>query len=115
MTLEMRPFERDVVGRLAEGRIPREVLERVFSAPADLDHTGVGYFLTVRDAGLPRDKMVLDTPLLVGRSAGLEVGFVVFIEDHELTLECHGWGTELPDDVRERAFEVTVARQSSAT
>ena len=94
---------------MADGSIAADVLHRVFNASdADCDHTGVGYFLTVRDDGLPSVRIVLDEPLLMGRSNGVEVGFVVFIENHELTLECHGWGVEVPADIREREVVLSV-------
>ena len=111
----MKPFEREAVRLMAEGNIAADVLTRVFNAPkASCEHTGVGYFLTVRDDGLQADRVVLDTPLVHGRVGDIEVGFVVFVEDHQLTLECHGWGDEVPTDIREREVVISVRPRHGA-
>lgn len=107
----MKPFEREAVRLMAEMHIAAEVLARVYDTPAaSCDHTGVGYFLTIRDNGLPTERIVLNEPIVLGRVGAIEVGFVVFVEDHELTLECHGWGEEVPTDIRERDVEVSVTQ-----
>jgi hypothetical protein len=106
----MRAFEQEVVRVLAEAHIPADVLDRVLSStPREYQHTGVGYFLTVQDQGLPASRVVLTEPLLCGKSANAEVGFVVFLEDSVLTLECHGWGDEVPLDFRDQAVSIAVA------
>lgn len=105
----MKPFEREAARLMAEGHLAAEVLARVYDATAgSCDHTGVGYFLTIRDDGLPAERKVLNEPVVLGRAGANEVGFVVFVEDHELTLECHGWGDEVPADIRERDVVVSV-------
>jgi hypothetical protein len=42
----------------------------------------------------------------MGKADQLECGFVVFLENGELLLECHGWGSDLPDDLRTRDVRV---------
>jgi hypothetical protein len=37
-------------------------------------------------------------------------GFIIFIEDGELTIECHPWDEDVPEDFRDREVEVTAAR-----
>lgn len=74
------------------------------------EHTGVGYFLTVRHATLPSHRVVCDKPLLTGRYGDVECGFVVFLEDGELTLECHSWGAGgIPENFREWPIEIKAA------
>lgn len=104
----MKPFEREAVRLLAEGRISAEVLARVVRAPVTYEPTGIGYFLTGRDDGLPAERIVLDEPVVLGRAGAVEVGFVVFVEDHALHLECHGWGEAVPADLREREVVISV-------
>lgn len=77
----------------------------------DIAHTGAGYFLTVRHPGLPQERLVLNKPILVGEVPGVVVGFVVFIENGELMLECQGWGADnVPIDIREMNVRVDPAR-----
>jgi hypothetical protein len=106
----VKPFEREAVQLLVAGHIAAEVLQRVYDAPhSAYEHTGVGYFLRVRDEGLPDKRIVLSNPIVLGHAGDVEVGFVVFVEGHELTLECHGWGGAVPADVRDLQVRVEVA------
>jgi hypothetical protein len=90
---------------------PEQLEELLDSASfVSCEHTGVGYFLTVSHPALPHSRIVCDTPVVVGRTRGIECGFVVFLEGGELTLECHSWGDEpLPADLRERALAIQAA------
>ena len=73
------------------------------------EHTGVGYFLTVRHPVLPVERIVCDQPRLSGAAIGIECGFVVFLEGRELCLECYSWNDEgIPEDIRERQIEIEV-------
>lgn len=47
---------------------------------------------------------------VAGVGGGVPAGFVVFIENFELTLECHGYGdVAVSADFRERDTKVSVA------
>jgi hypothetical protein len=41
---------------------------------------------------------------------GLHCGFIIYIENGELTIECHPWGDDVPEDFRDREVEITEAR-----
>ncbi len=104
-----RDFERDVVRTLVGRHRPESEVEAVLaSAPlASYEHTGSGYYLTVRHPAIPAQRIVCHQPVLIGKAGDLECGFVVFLEAGELTLECHSWGDErLPEDFRERHVEI---------
>ena len=105
-------FEREVVARLVGHHLPTSVVESVLDTAelVSFESTGVGYFLTVVHPSLPIDRTVCNEPTLVGRADGLDCGFVVFLENGELTLECHTWGDAgLPDDFRTRDVSVELA------
>jgi hypothetical protein len=71
------------------------------------EYTGSGYFLTVKHRDLPVETMTLAEPFVVGTTGDVQAGFVVFLGDGELTLECHTWGElAVPADFRQR--QVTV-------
>jgi hypothetical protein len=102
-------FEREVVRALVRSHIPPEQLEELLDSASFVSykHTGVGYFLTVRHPALPHSRIVCNKPMVVGRTQGIECGFVVFLGGGELLLECHSWGDEaLPADLRERRLAV---------
>ena len=104
----LRDYERKVIEALTGQVLPRAVLRAVTSsAPVTVEHTAAGYFLTVRHPGLPKARMVCNKPILIGKGQGVETGFVIFLEDHELTLECHAWGGEsVPDSYRDQDVEI---------
>lgn len=103
-------YECEVVKLLVGDRLPVSELDDILATATALseDHTGVGYFLTVRHPILPTERIVCNHPTVTGRLGDLTCGFVVFIEDGTLTIECHGWGGEdLPRDIRERAVAIS--------
>lgn len=108
----LKSYERGVLYTLASDVLsPRQL-----SAVADeaelvgYEYTGRGYFLTVRHACLPRERTVCNSPVLSGSAGGVDCGFVIFIEDGELTIECHPWGEDVPEDFREREVKLAAAR-----
>jgi hypothetical protein len=42
-------------------------------------------------------------PITIGTVDDVVSGFIVFLGEHELTLECHTWGAvDVPEDFRQR-------------
>lgn len=72
-----------------------------------LEHTGYGYFLTVKHPSFPSAPRTCHQPLVTGRDGSLLVGFVVYLGHGELMLECHALDGPVPADVRDRALHVT--------
>lgn len=102
-------YEQDVVERLLEAHLSQAEIAAVVADCefVSLEHTGVGYFLTVSHAAIPKSRVVCHEPLLVGTADGFDCGFVIFLERGELTLECHSWGDgSIPADVRDRRLVV---------
>lgn len=76
--------------------------------PVEYNYTGCGYFLTVRHPTLPSVQRTLSDPAVVGTSGDIQAGFVVFLGDHELCLECHTWGpVDVPEDFRNRQVVIS--------
>jgi hypothetical protein len=105
-----KQFERKVVKALVSSHLPGDEVEAVLDGATfvSYDYTGSGYYLTVRHPSLPSARMVCDAPLLKGTSGKIVSGFVAFLENGELTLECHTWGAvDVPEDFREREVDVS--------
>jgi hypothetical protein len=102
---EFRDFETHVLRLLVTQKLGAETVEAI-ERNAELvsyEYSGVGYFLTVKHPSLPSERIVCDKPNVVGRSGNIESGFVVFIENGELMLECHTWGEiDVPENFREQ-------------
>jgi hypothetical protein len=110
-----RPHELEVLRLLVAPALGAEAVDAIArdSELVGLEHTGVGYFLTVRHASLPAKRMVCSEPMLTGRSGQVQSGFVVFLENGELTLECHSWGDDqIPECYRDESVEIAQPNKS---
>src|SRR5688572_15823243 len=104
-----RPHELEVLRLLVAPELGAEAVDAIArdSELVGIEHTGVGYFLTVRHTSVPEKRQVCSQPVLTGISGQLQSGFVVFLENGELMLECHSWGDEqLPENYREGVVEI---------
>lgn len=71
------------------------------------DYTSCGYFLSARHACLPEERVVCHEPMVTGSAEGITCGFVIFIENGALTIECHSWGdVDVPAWFRDRDVQV---------
>lgn len=104
-------YEKEVVTLLTRAVFSEPELDAILEHAelVSIEHTGVGYYLTVRHPELPRERVVCNEPGVGGTGPEVDCGFVVFLENGELTLECHSWGNEsIPEDVRSRALVIEV-------
>jgi hypothetical protein len=105
----LRDFELDAIRILASGHLSYDQLEGLQSLrmPARYEYTGSGYYLTVADPRLPAEKRTLSVPPLLGIADDVVCGFIVFVGNHELILECHTWGAVVvPEGFRQRSVRV---------
>ena len=104
-----RAFEQQVLRLIVEPRLGEEITRKVIAEGEALsyEYTGSGYYLEVRHPDLPKERWVLNEPLVTGRLGEFESGFVVFIDGEVLTLECHSWGdADFPEEFRDRDVAV---------
>jgi hypothetical protein len=101
--LQLRAYEIEATRLLlSEGKMntDAEVLLRE-GRVTSVEHTGVGHFLTLRHDTLPIYRHVLGRPVLSGAGPRGEVGFVAFVQDHELMFECYTSEDEVPLTIRD--------------
>jgi hypothetical protein len=71
------------------------------------DYTGSGYYLEISHPDLPESRIVCSEPTVMGEAEGMTVGFMIFIENNYLWLECHSWSEkEVPEHFRD--YDVSV-------
>jgi hypothetical protein len=102
--LAFREFEVEAIEIMLAGVLTSEQLLAVkqHRGPVEIEHTGAGYFVTVSHPLLPEASSTASTPAVIGESGGLHCGFVVFLSNQGLTLECHAWSSEeIPKGFRE--------------
>lgn len=106
----LKKFEIYVLRLLAPTVLSAEQIDVISEAEfVSYNHSGNGYFLTIKHPSLPADRTVCSKPTVIGQTEEAVCGFILFIENHELTLECHSWGTaSVPDGFREGQVDITV-------
>jgi hypothetical protein len=78
------------------------------------EYSGCGYFVTVAHSMLPAERMVYSEPPVVGTAEEVEAGFLVFVENGELMLECHSWGVnEVPAEFRDKNVRIQLGEYIS--
>jgi hypothetical protein len=107
----LREFELEAIRLLGEDVLSAEQFAGVASVdePVRYEHTGCGYFVTVAHPTLPKERQVLSQPFVCGKLGDTECGFVAFLGDGELVLECHPVaGPDIPANVRDLPVKVAV-------
>lgn len=107
----LRPYEVQAIRALACGALEPALLELVLrdAEVMSCEHTGGGYYLTLRHPSLPEARATLHQPTMIGKLGDAVYGFIVFLGGHELMLECHDWAPpSMSPDVREMAVVVEV-------
>jgi hypothetical protein len=111
-----RAFELQAIHLMADGVLSDEQLRALgeIECATGYEYTGCGYFLQVHLPSLPVARRTLSTPGVVGRAGDVQAGFLVFLGEQALTLECHTWGqVDVPPDFRDR--DVSIAALPDTT
>lgn len=107
--MTLRPFECRAIEILVEGIIPTETLDGILtgSVIADYEYTGCGYFLTLKHPELPSKPLTCHEPPVRGEANGILSGFIVYLGDGVLVLECHTLGEPgVPATYRDQDVQV---------
>jgi hypothetical protein len=109
-----RAFEVEALRLLGTATLGDAVVESVCRDAefVSYNHSGVGYFLTVRHHLLPKARTVLSHPMVLGQVGEVVGSYLAFVQDNELMLEYAGT-TDVPENVRD--LPVQVVAQSTAT
>jgi hypothetical protein len=109
-----RAFEVEALRLLGTKTLGDAVVEAVTreSTFVSYNHSGSGYFLTVHHPLLPKVRIVLSEPILLGRVGEVIGTYLAFVENSELVLEYAGF-TDVPANIRELHVHIQV--QPSAT
>lgn len=90
-----RPFEMRVLRTLGDSVLSDADFAILAELPlVSLEWTGTGYFATSIDPRLPLYGNIQSAPMIAGTADDLCVGFIAYIGNHEVTLECHVWGEQ---------------------
>ncbi len=110
--MDVKDFEWQAIELLVKDVLPAAVVRslRVEAEFVNYEYSGCGYFLTLKHPAFPVEQVVCHEPSVVGTWGGIDSGFVVFLENGELMLECHSYPpNEVPPGYRDHAVTVTMA------
>ena len=106
-----KDYEKKVLKLLTADKLTIDQLNQVLHNPQfiEYEYTGNGYYLTVYQSVLSSERLVCSEPIILGYAENIVCGFVIYVENNELTLECHSWGElNVPNNFREKKIEVEI-------
>ena len=108
--MKLTKYEIEVFNLMLSDKFSNEELNSILNSPiTGYDFTGAGYFLELTNDILPKDRKTISVPTLFGQADNFEVGFLIFIENSKLILECHSWGEENPPEtIREKTIAIKI-------
>jgi len=99
----VKDFEREIITELL--RASELKYYSIYNeVDVSIEYSGVGYFLTVKDPMLPTHRIVLNDPTVTGKLGGIDVGFLAFVENSKLLLECYAYDEDILPKHREKGF-----------
>jgi hypothetical protein len=106
-----RRFETQILRLLVIPKLDEQVVSSIEQNAefVNYEYSGCGYFLTVRHPDIPHERIVCDKPFVSGLALGIRSGFVIFIQNGQLMLECHELGEPtVPANYRDLDVAVSV-------
>lgn len=109
--MTLTEYEIEVLGIMLKSEYSASEIENLISTStfSGYNFTGAGYFLELTNELFPVKRQVISEPILLGKTEDIQVGFILFIENKTLTIECHGWGgSNPPKDIRTKKVQLEI-------
>jgi len=100
----VKEFEKHILKQLTAESHDVNINFSIDDCEESVEFSGTGYFVTVYSPTLPRNRIILDKPDVRGKLSGTDVGFIAFVEIHQLILECYSYGNLVVPKHREGVF-----------
>ena len=100
----MKDFELDIIKDLIKSSNLKAMDINEVKFNSNIEYSGAGYFINIKSSQLPKERVVLDKPNINGNLGGIEVGYIAFVENHELMLECYSYDQEITPLHRDKEF-----------
>ena len=110
----MKLFEKEAIKLLLEKRLDPRHLQRIVDEASviDYEYTGSGYYLKIGHAEIPFETSTWSEPVVQGKYGEITCGFVVFLANKNITLECHSWGEfDVPENFRDCDVKLLIQTQ----
>jgi hypothetical protein len=100
----MKEFEKEIIFALLANSECSDIALPLAENQTTFEFTGAGYFISFENDQLPKHRVVLDKPVITGRLGEVDVGYIAFIENSELILECYTLSEGITEESRENEF-----------
>ncbi|WP_251358428.1 hypothetical protein [Kangiella sp. TOML190] len=108
--MKVEDFEKEALRLLCSDALSKDVLRKAILSPDSIrcEFTGAGYFLDIEHKDIVSNKkIVCSTPIVSGKFKDQEVGFIAFIENGSICLECYNCSDkDMSNDIRAGSFEI---------
>jgi len=108
--MKVESYEQEVLKILCNDVVPSSVLHELMVNPENINckFTGEGYFLDIKHKELPINRIVCDKPTVLGKYKEQELGFIVFIGNGTITLECYNYSNKgIPEEIRNGSIKIS--------
>jgi len=101
--LKVYPFEEAILSQELKAMYSPDQISDILKNAEIFDYhfSGAGYFLEMRHPLFPTERDVIESEI-TANADGWELGFLIFLQDKELCLECYlnGDSDGFPDTIR---------------
>ena len=111
----LKDFELEVLELMLHPHLPEKVWAELVSTYSieGYNFTSSGYFLKVRSDNVRLSKYLkynaIYKPTVIGVGLGFEVGFILYVEESAVILECHSWSdSNPPENIRDIDIKVII-------
>ena len=107
--MKVESYEKEAIRILCGNEVPNSTLHQAMTNPSKLScrFTGAGYYLDIEHIDLPEHRILCDKPTVAGEYQSREVGFIAFIENRSICLECYGYSANgVPESIRDGVVNI---------
>jgi hypothetical protein len=100
----LKQFEIEALRLLLAGIVTDSQFSAIeqYAGPVVYEYTGSGYYLTIEHQNFVGGRRTCSEPAVVGEAGPIRCGFIAFLDNGSLVLECHTWGDiDVPDGFRD--------------
>jgi len=111
--MKLSNYEIEVLELMLKGEFSSQEIDKICKSEIkNYEFTGAGYFLQLRNEIFPINRKVISNPMIMGKGENHDVGFVLFMQNRTLTIECHSWGEgNPPESIRQEKLVIKIIQE----
>lgn len=103
-------YEIDAIYILLTAKFDKyQIHNLITTSVSGFEFTGAGYFIEIQNDLLPIKRSVYSHPMIIGHGENSKIGFIIFIENRTMIVECHTWGEEnIQSGIRDQPIMIEI-------